>query len=135
MDTVTVRRATGPGRILVLVYGIFAVAAGARAGVQIATRFEEAPVAYLLSALAALVYLINAVFLSRESASSWIAARAMCILELVGVIGVGTASLVAPDAFPDATVWSQFGLGYGMVPLALPILGLLWLNRTRPAEA
>lgn len=129
------KRATGPGRILVLVYGIFAVAAGARAGVQIATRFEEAPVAYLLSALAALVYLINAVFLSRESASSWIAARAMCILELVGVIGVGTASLVAPDAFPDATVWSQFGLGYGMVPLALPILGLLWLNRTRPAEA
>lgn len=134
MDPVTGRRAVGPGRILVLVYGIFAVAAGARAGVQIATRFDEAPVAYLLSALAALIYLVNAVFLSRDSAVSWKAAYAMCVVELVGVVTVGIASLVLPDAFPDATVWSEFGLGYGLIPLALPILGLLWLSRTRPPQ-
>lgn len=133
MDPVKQKRSVGPGRILVLVYGIFAVAAGARAGVQIALRFDEAPVAYLLSAFAALVYLINAIFLSRESASSWKAAYAMCILELVGVVTVGTASLLVPEAFPDATVWSEFGLGYGLIPLVLPILGLLWLRRTRPS--
>lgn len=126
------KRAIGPGRILVLVYGIFAVAAGARAGVQIATKFDEAPVAYLLSALAALIYLVNAVFLGRESMASWKAARAMCLIELAGVLVVGVTSLVVPEAFPDATVWSQFGLGYGLVPLVLPILGLAWLRRTRP---
>lgn len=133
MDAVAGRRAGGPGRILVLVYGIFAVAAGARATVQIATRFEHAPVAYVLSAIAALVYLTNAVFLGRESASSWKAARAMCVLELAGVLIVGAASIAMPDAFPDATVWSQFGLGYGMIPVVLPILGLAWLGRNRPA--
>ena len=34
-------------------------------------------------------------------------------------------------AFPDATVWSQYGLGYGFVPLVLPVVGLWWLRRTR----
>ena len=34
-------------------------------------------------------------------------------------------------AFPDATVWSSYGGGYGYVPLVLPVLGLLWLRRTR----
>ena len=48
--------AGGPGRLLVAVYGVFALAAGARAVVQLATRYAEAPVAYLLSALAAAVY-------------------------------------------------------------------------------
>ncbi|MFV0532412.1 MAG: hypothetical protein ACK5MR_02010 [Cumulibacter sp.] len=126
------RRSVGPGRILVLVYGIFAVAAGARAGVQIVMKFDEAPVAYTLSAVAALIYLANAYFLSRESRSSWRVAWVMCIVELVGVVVVGAASYIVPEEFPDATVWSHFGSGYGMIPLVLPILGLLWLRRTRP---
>jgi hypothetical protein len=25
-------------------------------------------------------------------------------------------------------VWSDFGIGYGFVPVVLPILGLLWLR-------
>ena len=131
MDAMT-RRGSGPGRILVMVYAIFALAASARAGVQIATKFEHAPVAYVLSAVAALIYLLNAVFLGRESTSSWKVARALCLTELVGVIAVGVASLVVPQEFPDATVWSRFGIGYGFVPLVLPILGLAWLGRTRP---
>ena len=44
---------------------------------------------------------------------------------------VGLASYLATDAFPDKTVWSHFGSGYGFVPLVLPVLGLLWLRRTR----
>jgi hypothetical protein len=43
---------------------------------------------------------------------------------------VGTASVIDRAAFPDATVWSGYGQGYGFVPLVLPVLGLLWLRRT-----
>jgi hypothetical protein len=51
-------------------------------------------------------------------------------VELAGVLAVGTASVIDRTAFPDATVWSGYGQGYGFVPLVLPVLGLLWLRRT-----
>ena len=44
---------------------------------------------------------------------------------------VGLLSYLVPSAFPDKTVWSHFGSGYGYVPLVLPVLGLWWLRRTR----
>jgi hypothetical protein len=43
----------GFGRVLVAVYPLFALAAGARALVQLATAPSRAPVAYVLSAVAA----------------------------------------------------------------------------------
>jgi hypothetical protein len=122
---------TGPGRILVAVYGLFAIAAGSRAAVQMATRFDEAPLAYTLSALAAIVYVVATVGLARSTARSRRVAVASCAFELVGVLTVGTASLVDREAFPDQTVWSLYGIGYGFVPLVLPVLGLLWLWHTR----
>jgi hypothetical protein len=121
---------TGPGRILVAVYGLFAVAAGARAAVQMATKFSEAPLAYTLSALAAVVYVIATVGLARSTDRSRRVAVVSCTFELVGVLTVGTASLIDREAFPDQTVWSTYGIGYGFVPLVLPVLGLLWLWRT-----
>ncbi|HEY2764860.1 MAG TPA: hypothetical protein VGJ13_12750 [Pseudonocardiaceae bacterium] len=121
--------ATGPGRVIVAVYAIFAVSAGARSAVQIATKFGAAPLAYLLSALAAVVYLVAAVALAR---SRWAVALAACSVELAGVLTVGTASVLAPGAFPDATVWSDYGIGYGFVPFVLPLLGLWWLYRAGP---
>ena len=121
--------ARGPGRLLVFVYGLFALAAGARALVQIATKFSEAPVAYLLSAFAAVVYLLAAVGLLRSPRLALVS----CSIELAGVLVVGTVSLLVPEEFPDATVWSGYGEGYGFVPLVLPVLGLLWLRRTRRA--
>ena len=119
--------AAGPGRLLVAVYGVFAVAATSRAGLQLATVFSEAPVAYLLSAFAALVYLVATVALARSARRT---AALACAVELVGVLVVGTASLLLPDAFPDQTVWSSYGLGYAFVPLVLPVLGLLRLRAT-----
>ena len=119
--------AAGPGRLLVAVYGVFAVAATSRAGLQLATVFSAAPVAYLLSAFAALVYLVATVALARSARRT---AALACAVELVGVLVVGTASLLLPDAFPDQTVWSSYGLGYGLVPLVLPVLGLLRLRAT-----
>jgi hypothetical protein len=123
-------RRSGPGRLLVGVYGLFALAAGSRAGVQIATRFHEAPVAYLLSAFAAAVYILATVTLSRSGRTSHRVAVISCTIELVGVVTVGTYSLADTAAFPDATVWSSYGSGYGFVPVVLPVLGLLWLRRT-----
>lgn len=121
----------GPGRLLVAVYAFFALAAGARAGWQIATRLDEAPVAYLLSALAATIYLVAAVGLATGGGRARRTVLACCTVELAGVLVAGTASLVVPDAFPRATVWSVYGAGYGFVPLVLPVLGLLWLRQTR----
>jgi hypothetical protein len=121
----------GPGRLLIGVYGLFALAAGARAGVQIGTKFDEAPMAYLLSAFAAAVYLVATAALARGGRTGRRTALVCCSVELAGVLAVGTFSLLAPGDFPDATVWSDYGRGYGFVPLVLPVLGLLWLRRTR----
>ncbi|MDK3255218.1 hypothetical protein [Blastococcus capsensis] len=125
---------TGPARVLVLLYGIFALAAGARAAVQLSTRFAEAPVAYLLSALAAVVYVVATVALVRGGRGGRRTALVAITVELVGVLVVGTLSLVDPAAFPDETVWSGYGRGYGFVPLVLPVLGLLLLRRRGTAD-
>ena len=120
--------AQGPGRVLVAVYGVFALAAGARAAVQIALQFDEAPLAYLLSALAAVVYVVATVGLARGGRGGRRTAVLACSVELAGVLVVGTLSLLDRAAFPDATVWSGYGSGYGFIPLVLPVLGLLWLR-------
>jgi hypothetical protein len=121
---------TGPGRVLLFVYGLFSVAAGARAGVQIATKFDEARLAYLLSAFAALVYVVATVAFARGGRGGRRLAIGCLCVELLGVLTVGALSVLDRAAFPDETVWSQFGRGYGFVPLALPVLGLLWLRAT-----
>ena len=121
---------SGPGRVLVAFYGLFALAATARAGVQLATKFSEAPVAYLLSAVAGLIYVVATVALARGGPSWRRVAMVAIGAELVGVLVVGTLSIVEPEVFPRATVWSVYGIGYGFVPLVLPVLGLLWLRRT-----
>ncbi|KQS67020.1 hypothetical protein ASG41_10215 [Modestobacter sp. Leaf380] len=125
---------TGPGRVLVALYGTFALAAGARAAVQLATQFDEAPLAYLLSAFSAVVYLVATVGLARGGRSGRRTAVVACLVELVGVLVVGTLSLADRQAFPDATVWSGFGQGYGFIPLVLPLLGLLWLRHLRELD-
>jgi hypothetical protein len=117
--------------VLVAIYAVFALAATARASVQLLTRFDEAPVAYLLSALAGLIYIVATITLARGTRASRRVALAAIIIELVGVVLIGTLSVVDPAAFPRATVWSVYGIGYGFVPLVLPILGLAWLWHTR----
>lgn len=127
--------ATGPGRVLIAVYAIFAIGATSRAAVQIATRFHEAPFPYVLSAIAAVVYLVATFALARSTALWWRIALVACSFELVGVLVVGTLSIVDAAAFPDAAVWSDFGRGYLFIPVVLPVLGLLWLRRTAPTRA
>jgi hypothetical protein len=121
----------GPGRLLVAVYGLFALSAVARAGTQIATEFSRAPVAYVLSAIAGVVYIVATVTLVNGSRTARRIALVSCSVELAGVLVVGTWSVLDPASFPDATVWSTYGIGYGFVPLVLPVFGLLWLRRFR----
>ena len=120
---------TGPARALVALYGVFALAAGARAAVQLSTRFSEAPLAYLLSAFAAVVYVVATIGLVRGGRRGRRIALTAITIELVGVLVVGTLSLLDRAAFPDETVWSAYGRGYFFVPLVLPVLGLALLLR------
>jgi hypothetical protein len=123
---------TGAVRVLVAVYATFALAAGARSGVQLSTRFDVAPLAYLLSAFAAAVYLVAAVALARGGRGGRRTALLAIGVELAGVLGVGTLTVLDPGAFPDETVWSAYGQGYLFIPLVLPVLGLLLLRRRTP---
>lgn len=125
------QRNRGPGRLLVAVYAVFALAATSRAGVQLARQFDEAPLAYLLSALAGVVYCLATLALARRGPTWRRIALATCLFELTGVLVVGTLTLLEAADFPDATVWSGYGQGYGYVPLVLPMIGLAWLHRTR----
>lgn len=125
---------TGLGRVLVATYAVFALAATARSLVQLLTKASEAPLAYTLSALAAVVYVLATLGLAevgpRPRAMAWAAVG----FELVGVLTVGTLTVLDPELFPDATVWSAYGQGYGYLPLVLPFLGIAWLVHTRPRD-
>ena len=126
-------RNTGPGRLLIAVYAVFAISATARAGYQILTKFSEAPLAYLLSAFAAVVYVVATVSLAKPGRTAFKVSVVAVLVELVGVLVVGALSVFDSVNFPHETVWSLFGRGYGFIPLLLPILGLIWLYRRRPA--
>ncbi|MEN9955545.1 MAG: hypothetical protein RLY34_352 [Actinomycetota bacterium] len=119
----------GIGRLLIAVYAVFAVSASARALYQLLREFDEAPLAYSLSALSAVVYIFATVALAKPNLR--VLAQATIIFELVGVISVGALSFVQPDLFAHPSVWSKFGQGYGFVPLLLPILGLVWLGKRK----
>jgi hypothetical protein len=121
----------GPGKLLVTLYGIFAVGAASRAAVELSTKYHEAPLPYALSAVAAVVYVFITVSLVRGGEGARRAALACCSAELLGVLVVGTWTLVDPSAFPDTTVWSDYGMGYLFLPVVLPVTGLLWLRRSQ----
>ena len=124
----------GWGRVLVLVYGIFALAATGRSSVQLLQKADEAPLAYALSAFAAVVYILATWCLARPGPRTTPLAWVAVSVELVGVLVVGTLTVVDPSLFPDDTVWSGYGAGYGWVPALLPFCGLAWLWHTRPGR-
>lgn len=130
--TDTTGRTKGVGRIIVMFYAILALAASWRSGFQILTKFDEAPVAFLLSAVAGIVYIVATFALAIPGRKAWRVAFLAVWFELIGVVVVGTWSLLDPDTFPESTVWSTYGIGYGFIPLVLPIIGLYWLHKHRP---
>jgi hypothetical protein len=125
----------GPGRLIVSLYGLFTVAAGARSLYQLIAQYDRAPLAYVLSAVAAVVYAVILVTLVRGGRLARRLALVCCCAELLGVLVVGTLTIAVPSAFHDSTVWSYYGADYLFVPLALPVTGILWLRRPLPAAA
>jgi len=115
----------GNARALVILYAVLAIAATGRSGYQLVTKFDQAPVAYSLSAAAAIVYIVATIAIARGDR---VLAIGAVLFELVGVVGVGALTLVTPALFPNDTVWSGFGSGYLYIPLVLPIVGLWWLR-------
>lgn len=136
-------RLRGPARILVAVYAVLAIAATGRSVFQIVDRFDEAPVAFSLSAVAAVVYIVATLALAfNRTLLAWITIG----FELVGVLVVGTVSILVPDliglggveffdrAFGrEGTVWALYGAGYVCIPLVAPVVGILYLVHTRRA--
>ncbi len=121
------KKSLGAGRVLVAIYGVFALSASARAGYQLIREFDQAPVAYLLSAVAALVYIVATFSLAQPEKYHALALLTVRF-ELAGVIIVGLLSVLMPELFGHPSVWSGFGIGYGFIPLVLPVLGLIWLR-------
>jgi hypothetical protein len=117
---------SGLGRLLVFLYAVFAVGTVSRSVVQIATVFDEARLAYTLSAVSALIYVVATVGLILGLRAL---AAAACAFEFLGVLVVGAFTVTDTAAFPDQTVWSDFGMGYLFIPVVLPLVGLWWLLR------
>lgn len=134
--TATRNRMTGIGRVLVIVYAVMALAATGRSFVQIVRKFDEAPLAYSLSAIAAVVYILATLALVLAGRRGWYTVAWVAIVfELVGVIVVGVLSLAVPELFQHDSVWSVFGRGYLFIPLVLPMFGIWWLRTHRPVDA
>lgn len=125
------RVSLGAGRLLIVFYAVFAVSATARALFQIITKFEQAPLAYSLSLLSAVVYIVATFSLAKQGKAWSSIALFSVYFELVGVLAVGALSFISPELFAHPSVWSGFGSGYGYIPLVLPILGLVWIYRSK----
>jgi len=122
------RSGRGVGNLVIAIYGVFALSATVRASYQLLRKYEDAPLAYWLSLLSAVVYVIATFALAK---SNFKLAKSTLIFELVGVLAVGSLSLLAPALFAHQTVWSFFGIGYGFIPLLLPVFGLWWISRRK----
>ncbi|WP_237692982.1 hypothetical protein [Rothia nasimurium] len=125
---------SGFGRLLVVIYGVFTLSAGARALYQVIRKFDEAPLSISLSALSALIYLVATIALAKKGEGAWKVSLLAVGIEMAGVLLIGIFSYLQPQHFELASVWSHFGSGYGYIPLVLPMVGLWWLNKTRPAR-
>jgi len=135
MSTSVSNRSRGLGRVLVIVYALLAIAATGRSVFQLIDDFDNAPLAYTLSALAGLIYIVATIALIAPGDFWYRIAVITISFELIGVLVVGTLSVFDPVLFPAKTVWSFYGRGYAFVPLVLPILGLIWLRLQRPSKA
>lgn len=128
------KKTSGFGRLLVVVYAVFTLSAGARSLYQVIRKFDEAPLSITLSAISALIYLVATIALAKKGEGAWKMSLGAVGLEMVGVILVGIFSYIQPQHFELASVWSHFGSGYGYIPLILPMVGLWWLFNTRPGR-
>lgn len=114
-------------RGLAALYAFWALAVMSRVSWQYATRLGNHLPTHL-SAITGIIYVLIAYW----AWQGWTKALQWgLIVELIGVIVVGTYELFYP--FGYATAWSHYGAGYLFMPLLLPIAGIVvvWRNRKR----
>ena len=121
-------KSRGVGTVVIAIYGVFALSASVRASYQLLRKYEEAPLAYWLSLLAAVVYIVATFALAKRK---YDLANKTLMFELAGVLIIGTLSLTVPSLFDHPSVWSYYGMGYVFIPLLLPIFGLWWVRRVK----
>jgi len=115
------------GQILAVSYPVLALSAGARSVYQL--FFKPGVTDYFppaLSGVAAGLYLLATLgFVVRRPWTWWLTVLILG-LETAGVLVVGTLSILEPGVI-GRTVWHDYGIDYGFLPLIQPILGLVWL--------
>jgi hypothetical protein len=87
-----------------------------------------------LSTFVGVLYIFIIVGLRRRSPSWWWITLALLVVELAGVLIVGTIDVVW-QPFPYATVWSKYGIGYFFMPLVLPFVGLAYMLKKQTRAA
>ena len=122
------RQTRGVGNLVIAIYAVFALSATVRAVYQLLRKYDEAPLAYWLSLVAGMVYVLATFAMAK---GKYDLARITLIFEFVGVITVGSLSYLVPSLFAHSSVWFHFGEDYGLIPLLLPIFGLWWIRRTK----
>lgn len=117
---------------LLAAYSILAFAAVGRSTYELIFKFDEAPVPYTFSVIAALIYLVACWAIWRGDALGVKVGKVACSFELIGVLTIGTLTTIGERAFDVGTVWSYYGRDYGWLPLVVPALALWWLFKQEP---
>jgi len=117
---------------LIVAYAVLALAALGRSSFEISTKFGDAPLPYTVSAISAVLYTVITFALWRGKNRLALIGSS---IELVGVLTAGSLGYIEPNWWPDHTVWTGFGSGYGWIPLLLPMLALWALIRARRSTA
>jgi hypothetical protein len=119
---------------LLAAYSILALAAVGRSVYELIFKFDDAPVPYTFSVVAAVIYLVAVWAIWRGDELGIKVGKIACSIELVGVLAIGTITSLGDTAFDVGTVWSFYGLDYGWLPLVVPALALWWLFRQHPED-
>jgi hypothetical protein len=119
-------KATGGSDALVFFYGLWAVAALSRAAYQYLVRRPPDLAPTHISFFVGALYVLIILGLRRRSPNAWWLTLSLLVVELLGVLVVGTVDVLWRP-FPYTSVWSAYGAGYLFMPLLLPVAGLAWL--------
>jgi hypothetical protein len=115
------------GKIIAVTYPFFSLATGARAIYQLIFPPNAADLrGPILTGVASLIYLIAALLFVYRKPWTWWLAVILLTFESLGVLTVGTISLIHPN-FIGQTAWQDYGMDYFFIPLIQPFLGLIWL--------
>ncbi len=115
------------GYILGFSYPILALSGGVRGFYQLFFRADIVnKLGPALSIFAAILYITASFGFVTQRKWAWQLSVGSLIIELIGILTIGTITLINPQAIPH-TLWEGFGADYGYFPLFQPVLGLIWL--------